>query len=193
MPVSETWQRYQQLVERVDAFGEAVRQRYPEQITCHVGCDGCCYQQFTIFPVEAVQLAQAVAALPAIERQRLRERLQQAPDPWHILDAPAPCVLLENGCCLLYQERPLLCRMHGFPLFSTMIERPDGQQRDCCPLNFLDIPLHEIDSKAIYNLDLVNQTLAAIHHIFVQEQGVAAQRVTIRQALLAALEEDAGD
>jgi hypothetical protein len=49
--------------------------------------------------------------------------------------------------------------------------------------------LPAIEAQAIYNLDLVNQTLAAIHHLFVQEHGGAAQRLTIRQALLGALEE----
>jgi len=41
--------------------------------------------------------------------------------------------------------------------------------------------------QAVYNLDLVNQTLAAINHLFVQESGMPAQRITIRQAVLAAL------
>jgi hypothetical protein len=79
--------------------------------------------------------------------------------------------------------------MHGFPLFSRMIERPDGGQRDCCPLNFPDMPLETIATQAVYNLDLVNQTLAAIQHLFAQEQGGVAPRVTIRQAVLAALKE----
>jgi len=174
----------------VEAFGEAARRLYPEQITCHLGCDGCCYQQFTIFPVEAAQLGQAVAALAPAARQRLQQRLTQEPGPWHVLDEPLPCVLLEEGRCCLYEGRPLLCRMHGFPLFSSMIERPDGGQRDCCPLNFPDMPLHMIAPQAVYNLDLVNQTLAAIQHLFVQEQGGVVPRVTIRQAVLAALQED---
>ena len=68
-----------------------------------------------------------------------------------------------------------------------MIERPDGAQRDCCPLNFTDVPLQDVAPQAVYNLDLVNQTLAAINHLFVQESSLPDQRVTIRQAVLAAL------
>jgi hypothetical protein len=68
-----------------------------------------------------------------------------------------------------------------------MIERPDGAQRDCCPLNFADVPLQDVVPQAVYNLDLVNQTLAAINHLFVQEYGLSEQRVTIHQAVLAAL------
>jgi len=184
--MSTAYEHYQRLVARVDAFGQAIRQRYPTQITCHAGCDGCCYQQFTVFPVEAQHLAQAVTALAPEARQRLLARLQQA-DPWRVVDTPPPCALLEHGRCSLYDHRPLICRIHGFPLSSTMIERPDGGQRDCCPLNFADVPLPDIIPPAVYNLDLVNQTLAAINHLFVQETCRPDQRVTLRQAVLAAL------
>ena len=184
--MSNAYEHYQRLVARVDAFGQAIAQRYPAQITCQAGCDGCCYQQFTVFPIEAHHLAQAVTALAPEARQHLLARLQSA-DPWRVIDTAAPCVLLEHGRCSLYTHRPLICRMHGFPIASTMIERPDGGQRDCCPLNFTDVPLQDIAPQAVYNLDLVNQTLAAIDHLFVQERQLPAQRLTIRQAVLAAL------
>ena len=184
--MSDAYAQYQRLKARVDAFGQTIRQCYPTQITCHAGCDGCCYQQFTVFAVEAHHLAQAVAALAPEARQRLLARLQQD-DPWRIIETAAPCVLLEHGRCSLYEHRPLICRIHGFPIASTLIERPDGGQRDCCPLNFPDVPLQDIVPQAIYNLDLVNHTLAAINHLFVQEHQLPAQRLTIRQAVLAAL------
>jgi uncharacterized protein len=184
--MSNSYEQYQRLKARVDAFGQTIGQRYPTQVTCHAGCDGCCYQQFTVFPVEAHHLTQAVTGLTLEARQRLLGRLQQE-DPWRIIDTPTPCVLLEQGRCSLYEHRPLICRIHGFPIASTMIERPDGGQRDCCPLNFTDVPLQDIVPQAIYNLDLVNQTLAAINHLFVQEHQLPDQRVTIRQAVLATL------
>jgi Fe-S-cluster containining protein len=184
--MASAYEQYQRLKARVDAFGQTIGQRYPAQITCHAGCDGCCYQQFTIFPIEAHHLAQAFMALTPEARQRLLARLQQD-DPWRIIETPTPCVLLEHGCCSLYEHRPLICRIHGFPISSTMIERSDGGQRDCCPLNFTDVPLQDIVPQAIYNLDLVNQTLAAINHLFVQEHQLPDQRITIRQAVLTAL------
>jgi uncharacterized protein len=184
--MSNAYEQYQRLKTRVDAFGQAIRERYATQITCHAGCDGCCYQQFTVFPVEAYHLAQAVTALAPEAQQRLLARLRQD-DPWRIIETSTPCVLLEHGYCSLYEHRPLICRIHGFPVASTMIERPDGGQRDCCPLNFTDLPLQDIAPQAIYNLDLVNQTLAAINHLFVQEHQLPDQRITIRQAVWAAL------
>ena len=184
----DPYQTYCQLVERVETFGQAIRQRYPTQITCHAGCDGCCYQPFTIFPVEVHHMAQAVAALSPEAREQLRQHVHQADDPWQVADQPPPCVLLRQARCSLYEGRPLICRMQGLPLASEMIERPDGLQRDCCPLNFPDMALDEIDAAAVYNLDVVNQTLVAINHLFVQTYQVPAQRLSIRQALLHAFD-----
>jgi Fe-S-cluster containining protein len=182
---------YQQLITRVEAFGQAIRERYGAQLTCHAGCDHCCYQDFTIFPVEAHHLAQVVTALAPEARQRLQQHLQQDEDSLPMVDTPKPCVLLQEGRCSLYAARPLICRIQGFPLFSTMIEHASGSQRDCCPLNFSTIPLSEVDSTAIYNLDLVNQTLAAINHLYMQETGQDTdrpdRRVSLRQAVHDAL------
>ena len=185
--MTDAYRSYQQLVERVEALACHIRQRYPTQVTCHAGCDACCYQQFTIFPVEAWHMAQAVVRLSAETRQRLRLRLEQPDNPLQMVTPIQPCVLLEDGRCGLYDARPLICRMQGLPLFSRMIARPNSRQRDCCPLNFTDMALEDIDAQAVYNLDLVNQTLAAIHHLFVQERGQPDQRLSIRQALLQAL------
>jgi uncharacterized protein len=185
--MDSAYDRYRQLVARVEAFGDAVRQRYPGQVTCQAGCDGCCYQQFTIFPVEAYHLRQTVMALSPQERQGVWQHLQQQETPWWLVDQPQPCALLDNGRCRLYAGRPLICRMHGYPLYSRMIERPDGGQRDCCPLNFPAVPLSTMAPQAVYNLDLVHHTLAAINHLFAQEGAVPDQRVTIRHAALQAL------
>jgi uncharacterized protein len=187
--MSQVYEKYRQLVARIEAFGQAIQQRYPGQVTCHAGCDGCCYQQFTVFPVEAYHLRQTVAGLASDTRQHLRQRFAAPSDPWQILGQHQPCVLLEHGRCLLYEGRPLICRLHGYPLYSAMIERPDGSQRDCCPLNFSAVALDTIEAQAVFNLDLVNQTLAAINHVFVQEQGLPEQRATIRQAMVEALKQ----
>jgi Fe-S-cluster containining protein len=186
--MTDAYQTYRQLVQRVEAFEQVVRQRYPTQITCHAGCDGCCYQHFTIFPVESQHLASVVAALSLHERQRLRRDLIASETPLEVVGQPRPCVLLESGRCRLYAGRPLICRMHGYPLFSQMIEHAEGRKRDCCPLNFTDIPLEEIETQAVFNLDLINRTLASINHLFVQERGCSDARIPIRQAVLQALD-----
>ncbi len=185
------YETYRQLMARVEAFGQGIRERYAEELTCHAGCDHCCYQEFTVFPVEAYHLAQAVGALPAHARQRLQQHLQEQEGQLPMADEVQPCVLLREGRCSVYEGRPLICRIQGYPLFSAMIEHADGSQRDCCPLNFSTMALADVDATAIYNLDLVNQTLAAINHLYMQEVGQDPSqpevRVSLRQAVRDAL------
>ena len=38
----------------------------------------------------------------------------------------APCPLLRDGACLLYEARPVLCRTHGFPLRTRPSGDPDS-------------------------------------------------------------------
>lgn len=186
-PMTTPYETYRQLIARVEVFGQAIRERYADQLTCHAGCDHCCYQEFTVFPVESHHLTQALAALSSEERQGLQQRLRQVDERLPMADAPPPCVLLHEGHCSVYDGRPLICRIQGYPLFSDMIESSDGSQRDCCPLNFSTIALTEVESTAIYNLDVVNQTLAAINHLYMQETGQTEVRMRLRQAVSEAL------
>lgn len=185
----DSYTTYRALVERVEAFAQTVRQRHAEHINCKAGCDGCCYQTFTIFPVEAEHMVRAIACLPQAERRRLEAHLNTTADVFKMADAAQPCVLLAQGRCLLYEGRPLLCRMHGYPLYSAMLQCTDGSQRDCCPLNFSALPLPMLETESIFNLDLVNQTLAAINHRFVQERQLTDERLSIRHVVIRALSE----
>ena len=186
---ADSYTTYRALVARIGAFAQRVRQRHAKHITCQAGCDSCCYQTFTIFPVEAEHMAQVVASLPQPQRQQLRAHLDAAPDTFNMVEDARPCVLLAQGRCLLYAGRPLICRMHGYPMYSTMVRRDDGSQRDCCPLNFSTLPLRLLEREAIFNLDLVNQTLAAINHQFVRQRQLIDERLSIRHAVMRALAE----
>ena len=52
--------------------------------------------------------------------------------------------------------------------------------------------LSDVESAAIFNLDLVNQTLAAIHHLYTQDTGQGGDqrqaRVNLSQVVRSALE-----
>jgi Fe-S-cluster containining protein len=70
------------------------------------------------------------------------------------------CVFLEKGVCLAYEQRPLICRTHGFPiLVDDMI--------DFCEMNFLN--LEEIDIDLIIDLDELNTRLGEINIEFIKE------------------------
>lgn len=166
---------YRTLVERVDALGRRIEGEFRAQIACRRGCDACC-RHLSLFRVEGVALAQALASLPEAAAARIRERARRA-------TADGPCPLLEEGVCLLYAARPIICRTHGLPLLTGAGE---ARRLDYCPENFRGIDA--LPAGAVIDLDRLNTTLAAVNALFVSEayQGhpPAQERLRIAEALL---------
>ncbi len=156
---------YQQLLEELDTwFADCVSQ-FPEQLECAKGCSACCRGLFEISLLDAALLQEGFAQLSNSTRKsalkkastRLASLQQQWPqfvapyilnrlphNDWEEMpeDDPTPCPLLsDNGTCLVYQHRPMLCRLHGLPNIDN-----SGEifQELFCTRNFLHIdPLQE--------------------------------------------------
>jgi len=171
----EILSNYQTLVARVDELCTAVTTEFGAQLACRPGCAGCC-RHLSLFQVEGIALAAALSALPAAEATHIRGRARlSSPD--------GPCPLLEDGRCLLYAARPIICRTHGLPLLTSQ----DGKRNvDFCPLNFQG--LDTLPGSAVIDLDRLNTTLTAVNALFVAEffrgDPPERERLTIAEALL---------
>ncbi len=108
------------------------------------GCDdNCCHTRFSHHTlVEYLYLMTGVRALAADVQQACRERAYHLPSP-----SPTPtgkstahylCPLNHHERCLLYAQRPMICRLHGLPHEVHHPHRPvrygpgcDQFYRDC--------------------------------------------------------------
>lgn len=173
--VTELLANYRTLVEKVDALCEAIQRNHAHEIACRKGCGDCCLH-FSIFWVEAVNLAATTARLPEQEAAKLRARAQSAA-------ADGPCPLLIDGVCWLYPSRPIICRTHGLPIITS---QDDSRSIDFCPLNFRNV--ESLPGSAIIDLDRLNDTLAAINSVFMQqffqEEQPTRERISVAEALL---------
>ncbi|MDH7501027.1 MAG: hypothetical protein QHH30_11670, partial [candidate division NC10 bacterium] len=52
------YQKYLELLDKLDRFLASVRARYADQILCQEGCTDCCRASLSVWPVEAYHLAQ---------------------------------------------------------------------------------------------------------------------------------------
>lgn len=168
-------QNYWNFVDKIDILCRNIEKKYFEQIACRKGCDICC-RHISLFRVEAVNLSLALRRLPEEESSFIREKARaSSPD--------GPCPLLENGACLLYQARPIICRTHGLPILTREFDRPSV---DFCPGNFRGV--ESLPGNAIIDLDLLNTSLAAINALFVagffNGNPPEKERLTIAEALL---------
>ncbi len=169
-------QNYLNLLDRVDTLCRRIEVEYLENIACRRGCDGCCLH-ISLFPVEAENLARALQRLPESEVSRIREKARAAsPD--------GPCPLLEDGACLLYSARPIICRTHGLPI----LVRENGKPLiDFCPKNFKGV--ESLPGRAVIDLDVLNASMTAINALFVAQSFAPPpekERLTIAEALLMA-------
>jgi len=171
----ESLENYRTLVARVDALSQRITDEFNDRIACRRGCDACC-RHLSLFWVEGVALAQALEGLPEAAAERIRERARQAA-------ADGPCPLLEEGACLLYAARPIICRTHGLPLLTG-----GGMERriDYCPENFRGV--ESLPAGAVIDLERLNTMLTAVNALFISEvfhgQLPGQERLAIAEALL---------
>jgi Fe-S-cluster containining protein len=140
--------RYEKICTRYSQEFERNRVLHGDAIHCRAGCSECCHQLFQITEIEAAEVSRGAAAMEAgvrdrvlanarqylVERQRLVSRSGE-PEAWGNLPPPGtklPCPALENGECLIYEHRPLICRKFGIPLWNP--DRPGRVY--ACELNF---------------------------------------------------------
>ena len=167
---------YRELLMRVDRLLYHIRRRYAAQIACHKGC-GCGCRNLSIFPIEALSLANALQDLPAEAAGRIRKRAATA--------SFGDCPLLEDRACNLYMFRPVICRTHGFALQTIYNER---LSIGYCRHNFKN--MSPIPDDAVIDLESINGALRTINASAVSEMAHVLQlpdRLSIAEALLLAV------
>jgi uncharacterized protein len=160
-------QEYQSLRRAIDDFVVDVTRSHGVHIRCRRGCFLCCVPPETLFRVEGEQIRDAVLRLPEDVRERVRMRVQNRD---RML-----CPLLEDGQCLVYANRPLICRTQGMPL--AVEEDGENFSLNYCPLNFTDVPGgYEVGRRHILNLDGTNTLLASINLKLIRALGLDPTR-----------------
>lgn len=155
------FKKYQQLLERVDKSCRYIQERYADQIACRKGCAGnCCRIHLSIFAIEALALAHAFKKLPRDLAYHIRKK---AVNTTGFGPCPTPCPLLEDGACLMYASRLVICRTHGLPMRTEYRGR---QSVGFCQKNFRT--LNSIPDDAVMDLDELNNELAALNRTFVE-------------------------
>jgi hypothetical protein len=131
--------RHNGFLEDSEDWFSRVLASYPEQMQCGRGCALCCHGLFDISFVEVYARARIVQAVVERETPDLASPffLQGLPESHvdRIVEAARSprCPLLgDQDECLVYQSRPLACRLEGAP----MIDLRDGPFGDWCELNF---------------------------------------------------------
>lgn len=133
--------KYQELCKEADLLFSTIGENFPQCVTCQPGCSDCCHALFDLSLVEAMHINKAFTEkygygpersqilqrasdqdrhLTKLKRELFRaEKNGEAQDKIMTMAASTRmrCPLLDdNDRCLLYEERPITCRLYGVPL-----------------------------------------------------------------------------
>ncbi len=139
--ISDIFARYETLVAEVDNIFGHIRNAHPDCVICEVGCSDCCHALFDLSLVEAMYINHAFTKQVPYGKERSdilthaadldrkavrmkREFYRASKDGQSAEDIMTeaakmrmPCPLLDaESKCLLYDSRPITCRLYGVPL-----------------------------------------------------------------------------
>ncbi len=194
-------QEHDNLVGRLDKWLRSIRDKHNDQIQCACGCAKCCHGLFDISLPDALRTASAFGMLPqdiqsacanrsSIIRRKIIQEEGELQAPFFLneiseerIDQLVECVhdvrcplLDDNARCLIYEDRPIACRLEGIP----MMDSNDGLFGDWCELNFKEgiSPAMAEDLRLdYYELQAIEQEVTAnlSHHLL----GSRHERVTV--------------
>jgi len=193
--------RYGALLGEVDAWFGRCLEQHPDMIMCCNGCSECCRGLFDITLLDAFYLKLGFDKLPESLKseivtratRRLESLSQQKPEfvePWLLNGIPeddwdalmpeedeTPCLLLsETGECLIYEYRPMTCRLNGIPLIDVSGEELFDEW---CTLNFTREDPRQLDNLRFGFTDLFTRELLQFRELVSSLTGNALNEVDL--------------
>ncbi len=155
MDLKEHFVKYEALVQIVDAVFDRVKKDFPKEVFCREKCSDCCYAIFDLTLIEALYLKDKFLkkfagkekndliqgadktdrVLTKMKRNAYKE-IKNGADQLEIVGKMSQervrCPLLgENDLCLMYESRPITCRVYGIPTSTA------GASHICGRTNFI--------------------------------------------------------
>ncbi len=139
--------------DRLGLKTEEASEKYKDQMVCKAGCSSCCKGDFKISPLEGLLVKKAVEELTPETQSIIVQNLAN--------HDPNVCPLLVNDQCSIYTERPILCRIFGFPISN-------GETIATCELNFTQAQNKTFEAQA-FSQPAISESLNAINQLYLSE------------------------
>ncbi len=153
--LKEHFVKYEALVQMVDGVFERVKKEYPKEVFCREKCSDCCYAIFDLTLIEALYLndkfIQSFSGKPKNDlveiagktdrvlvkmKRNAYKEVKKGVDELEIVAKMSQervrCPLLgEDILCVMYEHRPITCRVYGIPTSTA------GTSHICGRTNFI--------------------------------------------------------
>lgn len=187
--------KYEALVEMVDAVFDRVKNEYPKEVFCRKKCSDCCYALFDLTLIETLYLNEKFnqlfsgkkrndlieiadktdRVLTKMKRQAYKE-VKEGKDQLEVVgkmsEQRVRCPLLgENDLCVMYEYRPITCRVYGIPTSTA------GQSHICGRTNF-----KQGEQYPTLNMDRVYSQLQLISIELIQD--IKSENIKMHELLI---------
>ena len=151
MNLREHFVKYEAVVHMADAVFDRVKKDFPKEVFCREKCSDCCYAIFDLTLIEALYLndkflkkftgkekndlieiaGKTDRALTKMKRDAYKE-VKTGANELEIVGKMSQervrCPLLgENDLCVMYEHRPLTCRIYGIPTSTAGVSHICGR------------------------------------------------------------------
>ena len=154
---------YHQLIAALDTEIGRIGEMHGATLSCGPGCASCCLA-FSVLPIEAACLREAIGALPLASQEQLDRNLAEGDER---------CPLLIDDLCSVYAARPVICRTQGLPLAYVDAER-EAIEVSACPLNFPDE--YAFAPENLLFMDDFNARLSELNRAWCREKRLSPDR-----------------
>ncbi len=151
MDLDKHFVKYEAVVSMVDQVFDRVKKEFPKEVFCREKCSDCCYAIFDLTLIEALYLnhkfkekytghekAELVAIADKTDRALVKmkrdayKKVKEGADQLEIVGRMSQervrCPLLgENNLCLMYEYRPITCRVYGIPTSTAGVSHICGR------------------------------------------------------------------
>jgi Fe-S-cluster containining protein len=140
--LEKEFKAYIELRNDIDKMCGKLWNELDNHMQCKAGCSSCC-QAFKILPVEFEYIKRNISVSELETNQSTDTK---------------SCKFLVNKRCSIYENRPIICRTHGFPLVR-LNEEVEEYEVSFCELNFKKFPLENFTSENVLLEDQYNSNL----------------------------------
>lgn len=146
------FEQFQEIRKKIDEQCAELWDKHNEHMQCRAGCSSCC-QSFKVLPLEFHFIQESIRT----KHIKINTNFTKG-----------ECKFLVDNKCMVYEDRPIICRTHGYPL-ARLNEEAGAYEISFCKLNFKGFQLSSFNKHNVYFEDDFNSQLYALNKEFIQE------------------------
>jgi Fe-S-cluster containining protein len=195
LDLKEHFVKYEALVQMVDGIFDRVKNEYPKEVFCREKCSDCCYAIFDLTLIEALylndkflntfsgkakndlfEIADKTDRVLVKMKRKAYKEVKNGADQLEIVAKMSQerirCPLLgEDNLCVMYEHRPITCRIYGIPTStagtSHICGRTNFKQGDAYPTLNMDKIYAQLQLLSVQLIKDINSEKIRMHEILI--------------------------